>query len=884
MNTHVRLAVMAGVCLGLTGLVVGVAWADDVTLTGVRSAIPATMVEDHWNLRYVTVTNDGDDSADVRVRLDTASAPLNFASKPVPDGDQPSRALGKTRFILEGQVGPRSVRQFVMTVRPHAPDVVGMQMDMPSTDEIFILEDSAGKFLGQMPLRVLSRPASFFLHSGTSDEGMDLSYLAWWDRDNPEFLPSPDDEKERKNGVVSTQMADLPSRTYAYGIAQMVVISGMDMQRCRPAQWEALLNWVRSGGTVVLAGNSLLPEMLQGELGELAGVTASGLHCVGELRDVTDVRRNEMIVAAAPENSSHVKPLQAAMTLPVADRTIALVDSPLPMVQLLPDTARVLYTANGLPLMTHRAVGNGHVITLAVPTAALKSGPLPRMWVSILELRDTVAPIRNDGLFLRDDTRQSVFNAMQPPPLPGGRTADVVLNETAGRPGPVRAVPVSLLLSVAAGAVVLGGLLRLRRRGELLWLILLPVAVISGIALYAVGLARTDPPRTTFVGLMTAGGDRHAIVQELALFYSGPADVPVDRFGPDDAQGMVIPVSGGGSGSLDLTHIRTDAPMSIVSLSPQPNQRYGYYMQAVLRAEGLTGHLTFGPTGVTGRVTNRLGTELKDPVLYVNLNTPRTRGDGMLQGVTGAVNHLTRQAFRLQDLPADAEMDVAADAQTKLQSADAFTTRMTLTPTEQNRVAMVRQVVALGDAVNGADPLVVGYVETSALIPDAHQPMGWRLVAWPIKLQAPPPGTKVLIPSAFTQVTMMNMYYNRGEFMPVTMAGSGTFIVRPPRVIAGLDDAIARIRLDMNASSHDVTLAGVTGFSTDNLGQDVPLRTFKNATGLCEVDVPNAGDFYTPGLGYVFRLIVAPAASGAGETTLWQTRSLEVALEGTTRE
>jgi len=887
MNTHFRRAVVVGVW---AGLVSGVAWADEVTLSGVRSAVPATMVEDHWNLRYVTVTNEGDRPADIRVRVDTSSAPLFFASADDNEGDDPAetrapRTLGKTRFLLEGQVAPRSVRQFVMVIRPHAPDIVDTAMDLPRTDEIYILEDAAGRKLAQMPLGAFSRPTGFFLHAGTSDEGMDLSYLVWWDRENPEFLPSDDDEKERRHGVVSSQVPDLPDRTYGYDIAQMVVIHGMDMERCRPAQWEALLNWVRSGGLLVLAGNSELIDMLQGELGELAGVSASGLHCIGELRDVTDVRRNEMILATAEENSSHVRSLSQALGLPVADRTIRLTSGPpQSMVRLLPDTARVLYTANGLPLMTDRAVGNGHVVTLAVPTAVLQFGPLPRMWVSVLELCDTVAPIRNDGLFLRNEARQAVFNAMQPLPLAGRRTADIVLNETAGRPGPVRAVPVGILLTVTAGSMVLGGLLWFKRRGERMWLVLLPVAMIAGGAMYAIGLARTDPPRTTFVGLMTAGGDRHAIVQELALYYSGPADEPADRFGSNSVQSMVIPVSGANSGSLDLTHIRTNAPMAMVSLSPQPNQRYGYYMQSVLRSEGLTGSLTFGPDGVKGRVRNRLGAELKDPVLYVNLNTARTRGDGTLQGLTGAVNHFTRQAFRLQDLPADAEMDVVADAQTRLLSADAFTTRLTLTPTEQNRVALLKQVVAQGDLVHGADPLIVGYVETSALIPDVHQPKGWRLVAWPVKLQAPPPGTKVLIPSAFTRMTMMGMSYNRGEFQKLAMSGAGTFIVRPPRVITGLDNAVAHIRLDMQAPSHDITIVGVKGFAADASGQDVDLKTFKNATGLYEVDVPNAGDYYTPGLGYVFRMIARPADSGSDETPLWQTRSLEVSLEGTIRE
>jgi len=461
----------------------------------------------------------------------------------------------------------------------------------------------------------------------------------------------------------------------------------------------------------------------------------------------------------------------------------------------------------------------------------------------------------------------------------------VVLNETAGRPGPVRAVPVGVLLGVTAGVVVIGVALWFKRRGELLWLVLLPVAIIAGGVIYGIGLARTDPPRTTFVGLMTAAGDGHAIVQELAYYYSGPADDPVDHMGSDDAQSVVIPISGAGSGSLDMTHIRASAPMGLVGLIPQPNQRYGYYMQSVIRAEGLSGYLTFGPDGVQGRVKNHLGAALKDPVLYVNLNTARTRGDGTLQGITGAVSHLTRQAFRMEDLPADAERTVTADAQTRLQSADAFTTRTTLTPSEQNRVALLRQVVGLGDTVHSGDPLVVGYVETSALIPDSHQPKGWRVVAWPVKLQAPPPGTKVLIPSAFTRVSMTGIGYTHGKFAQVSAAGNGTFIIRPPRVIGELDNAVVHIRLDMEALSYDVTVAGVTGFSAGSPGENgPPLRIFKNATGLCEVSVPDAQAYYHPELGYVFRLIVRPAAAGGGDDPQWQIRSLEVSLEGITRE
>ncbi|MCL2701332.1 MAG: hypothetical protein FWE88_06525 [Phycisphaerae bacterium] len=1002
MNKHLYVGLLAGLCLWVVAVA---ARADDVAFKSVRSAIPATMFEDQWNVRYVFVDNDGDTPADIRVRLDTNYAPIRLVStdiwiekahtgaevfvgeeqklRIVADGrsdcklsyegdgwqkrvhsdgstehpvgrgktlrvlrdgameliiedkwtlripftgdvsfngkgvskrtladgtvehsaaDQgwkirvyPNNSvefadrgstLGKTRFLLDGQVAPHSVRRFAMAVRPHAPEVAGTSLDLDSAEEIYILENSSARELSRFALLAVSRTGTFFMHSSTSDEGADLGYLVGWDRQNPEVLPD-DDEKIRRNGVVGTQYFDMPDQAYAYNVAQMVVIAGTDMQRFRPAQWEALLNWVRAGGLLVLAGNSQLAGMLEGELGELAGVSVAGLHCISELRDVTDVRRNEMFLSRTTNDASRLVAARQAVTLPMEDRTIAMAEGPLPMVQLLPDTARVLYTANGMPLMTEQAVGNGHIVTLAVPTLALKFGPLPRLWTTVLEQRDTIASMRNDDLFLRSKSRREKSNALQATPtLTGGATAGVVLNRIAGRPGYARVWPVGILLTLTAGAVVVGGLLWFRRRGEWLWLMLLPVSVLAGGAMYVIGLSQTDPPRTSFIGLMTAAGDRHAVVQEVALYYSGPGQ-DVDRLGSDDVQSMVIPAVGSaGSGSLDLTRIRTNAPMSIVNVAPQPNQLYGYYMQSVIRSEGLSGHLTFGPAGVEGHVRNHLGAELKNPVLYVNLNTPHNpRTDGTLMGITGAANLLTRQAFRMADLPANAEMAVAATANTRLPDTDAFSnTRVDISSDEKNRAALLRQVVGLGEMVNGADPLVVGYVETSALIPQGHKPQGWRLVAWPVKLQAPPPGTAVHIPSAFTRMIVTGMSYRGGEFWQGTaFGGSGTFIVRPPRVIGDrLDNAAAHIRLDIQAPYHNVTLAGVTGFATDTLGQDHELDTFKNASGQYDVKVANAGAYYHPGLGYVFRLIVRPAVADAADlTTLWQTKHLEVSLEGT---
>ena len=894
MNTYSRfgLLLVGLLCLGVH---VGDVWAGDVKITSVNSPLPSTLVEDQWNVRNVCVSNTSDAPASVRAIYDTNSPP-NMAAA----GEQ-GRTLTKTRFFEDVIVAPHSARRFTMAIKPHGLESSGTQMGQKKVDQVYTLEDLNGRPMGPQfaPPGDLSRQQDIYLQSSMFDEGTDLTYLSWWNPETPDALPAGQerDRKERVNAVVNVQAGQLPDRWYAYDLAHALVLSNLDMTKIRPAQMDALLNWVRKGGVLIIASGTLLPDMLQGELGQAAGVSAVSVHSVSSVRDVTDLRRGEMLLNVdAAKHADPRKPLAEATTQP-ADRRTVTFNKPLPMAQLLPGDATVLFTANGLPLVTHHPMGNGHVLVLAVPTGALQYLPLTRLWRLPAELRVRTAPIRNDASFLVKPSpgvgdaghkslvvaREMQFTQGTQPE--GARTAVQVLNEIAGRPGPVRAVPVGIMLAFAAGTLVVGGVLRLKRRGELIWVLLVPVAIAVGVAFFVMGATRTDQPHTSFVGLMTGVDDRHAVVQEVCSFYSGPGQLD-KQFVSTDPQAVIEPMRLPGSGSMDLTRIRVNAPMALSDVDCRPDMTYGYVMESVVTTGGIDGSLTFGPQGLTGRVTNHLGQDLKDPVLYVNLGDARPKDAAAFAGTKGMMFYQNRQSYPLADLGEAQGMDIRPDEGSRL-APDAFTSRKMLSPTDHNRVSLIRQVVGLGDCVQGTEPMLVGYVEGSLLTPIDQKANGWRIVAWPVKLQAPAAGTKVLIPSPFVRLAFMGATgYDKGHFVTQASGGPSTIMVRLPHVIKAMDNPVVHLKLDMRASAFDVSVSGVKGFSPDGKNKAlVLLNSFPNASGMCQVDVPNAQDFYDPDFGFCFRMMVKPSANSDREQgPQWQIVSIDVSIEGTTRD
>ncbi|KKL89463.1 hypothetical protein LCGC14_1914410, partial [marine sediment metagenome] len=142
--------------------------------------------------------------------------------------------------------------------------------------------------------------------------------------------------------MVRVRIAELPDRWYGLSMVKMFVIGKADLTDLRSSQLEAIIDWTLRGGTLVLSSSDSLDEILAGRLGELAGVSSGGLHYTDQL-NVT------------------------GSGLPGGD--VKLVTA-MPIVELDPLDADVLCRAGGLPFVTHRQAGEGHVFTIAAPVGA----------------------------------------------------------------------------------------------------------------------------------------------------------------------------------------------------------------------------------------------------------------------------------------------------------------------------------------------------------------------------------------------------------------------------------------------------------------------------------------------------------------------------------
>ena len=156
------------------------------------------------------------------------------------------------------------------------------------------------------------------------------------------YLKDSMDEDLRDISLVGSKAHNYATRWYGYSIVRIVALSDPDVSRISPSQMQALLDWTRRGGVLVIAGAHRLPEALAGELGEAAGTAAVGVHYVKRMR---------------------VSGIEAGGRLADAN----WIKIAVPMAELAPSSPQVLHECNGLPLLTRKALGDGWVFTLGAP-------------------------------------------------------------------------------------------------------------------------------------------------------------------------------------------------------------------------------------------------------------------------------------------------------------------------------------------------------------------------------------------------------------------------------------------------------------------------------------------------------------------------------------
>ncbi|HUU60367.1 MAG TPA: hypothetical protein VMZ50_12540, partial [Phycisphaerae bacterium] len=433
--------------------------------------------------------------------------------------------------------------------------------------------------------------------------------------------------------IVGHSGGGMPTRWYAYGMVNVAFLGGMDLSRVRGSQVEALLDWVRRGGVLVVFGSRVAPDMLQGALARAAGLTAAGVHYMSDLQ-----------VGGLVDRWTQT---------PVQGRRFTL-NWPLPMVELLPVEAEVLLTANGLPLLTRHPYGDGQVFTLAAGIGAFQyraeeagqPRPAARDRGDAAEGgagQDAATTDEgNQNTKARNQASRGVWGLVGKglrvrPAIDSGQflaPACDALQQIAGRPGPRRVVPVVMILAIAAAAIILGVFLRFRRRGELLWAVLVPCGLVIGGVIYGVGLLQSDQERLTHVGIISGLSDGAVSNQTVFAYYSGPGQQVV-TFSSGSPGGVIVDVGQTSSSDLSSSEVRFDNAL-VIPDQAEKNGTRAIYAADIGRAPGIDSRLTFDGSGLTGTLANRLGSGISRAVIYVN-----------------------RRTYRVGDLPAGAATPVA---------------------------------------------------------------------------------------------------------------------------------------------------------------------------------------------------------------------------------
>jgi hypothetical protein len=697
--------------------------------------------------------------------------------------------------------------------------------------------------------------------------------------------------------------ANLPDRWYGYSALRLLILKASAAVDLRHSQVDAVLGWVARGGVLVVTGGSDMPEVLRSRLGEAAGAVALGVHRVGSLAAEEVLDDGELRPAGALD-----------------------LRWPMPMVELCPTSATVRYRANGLPLLTSRACGRGRIFVLAVPTGALH-GPAPggnlhRVWQQLWPPHIV--------------TQEPAIDAdrfMQLLPAEELRPAERTLQSIAGRRGPPPAVPVIitvalLLLTIAAGAV-----LRFRRRSELVWAGLLPLAAIIAVGLYLYGRAQVAPEQVSTIALVSPLADGEVRLQQVSAYYSGE-DTRELSFSAGGGRAVIRPLQLA-TAARGRDDVRIDGTMSIHSRTVHTASSAGFYVDGVTRTDIVGGRLTFDERGLAGVLENSLPEPITNAVVLAGGRTYRL-GDagggnsgaipagGTKQITVGPDQLLGRVSF-VAVSPAETAEDAAAKAEKgaakgrpgrdtrrprlprrpaakQWVAGGEFTGSRVFTRTDNLRNALLGRMMPQPGFRTPLvrAPVLVGY--TSALLADPLPGRqltrrGWTVVVWPLEVGPPPPGQAgrpVAIPEGFVDLAyhprpagIWNV--TRKRFEPTTYDTELVVTASPPAAFGAITEAEARVTVSIRANGYRLTVGGVTGGDVKSGERVAARRAFEDPRLVGEVVTVERADRFRRADGtYVLSLNVertaaeeeGEEASGLANRIPWSFESVEVGLKG----
>ncbi|NQU77011.1 MAG: hypothetical protein HQ546_11925 [Planctomycetes bacterium] len=649
-----------------------------------------------------------------------------------------------------------------------------------------------------------------------------------------------------------TTLTYMPDRWYGYSAVDLLLVGWLDPDRRRASQFQAIMDWVRQGGVLVLFTTERSDELLATDFGAAAGVTASG---VGQIKRLS--------VTSADGK---------------ADFTVELPKA-VPYLEMSCDRAEVLYSANGLPMLTRTRYGLGFVFVLAVPTGALaQTEPqgLMEIWQEVYYALNSTAAIRTE-LFAGGDgdttTRQSSTTQSKRTTRPSAGENAVakgdngvsydILQDISGRRGLGRMAVLAWLGAFMLMTVGVGCVMSLRRYGERTWIVMLPIAMVLAGGIYLYSESRADAPAVSYVGMAISDSSGRAMVQE-ALGYYSPVEVTGLEVLPGSALGYLFPMGQRDGKSLTQTRIYTVGGAMMPAVRVGKNSASAFLATAMVDFAGFATDLRFGPDGLEGTITNRTGSDVADAVLYIR-----------------------RRAYRVGDLPAGESVHVTTGSDDRL-GPEEFIPKAIKSREDLMHEKLLQRLTTQSHVRLPDERLyLLGWSADRLLDPGeglAGVPaVGMTLLAEPITVRSTLAGQRVFIPQ--------EMVHQRFENFGIVWSPKAGFaktlwredkievLVSPPAEVGRLAQTEAILYVTIRANSYRMT---VEGLSQD--GSAVALETYDHPEGLKIIRVLDADRFVTADGTVRLRLRVesiGAISKNIVERPKWQFEDIVATLRGT---
>ena len=704
---------------------------------------------------------------------------------------------GDTSYTYTTTVAAKSVRQCQIPFRPVDFDAV-QKPNSQTVEQVYELFDTP---TGQ---KIATRAQSVALPRASTGV-IGLVQMGNGPGDDYTYLKAMTFTGKSQSQLALTRASVLPDRWWGYDSLTMCVLGNVQPGQLRESQITALLQWVAQGGCLVLTGSPSLPNLLnETRLGEAAGVTA------GELfwQDTFNiVERGELLGVVK----------QAG---------------PVPVTHIIATDATVLYTCDEQALATIRTVGDGHIVVLAAPTGVFAPDPLlPKfhVWRSFVQTQDTHSPINNHA-----------FQAV----------CSDALKRIAGEPAPPVAVPMMILGGLIAGTVIVGFAMRLRRRGEWTWVLLIPITAILSVGLFVYSQTTHPPERLSFIGLMSDLGDG-LVRSQVACAYSAGSDSETVTLTSGDPNATLQSLSQPASAALSTTEIQSNqGTLTLANQTVAPGATRWFATDTIGRQSLVTGEIRFGPTGATVMCTNALPAPIEDAVLLVEghlyavgtlapeSQTPVTISDDTYLGAVQYPHHSARIP---NPVPKGKRTPPARGS---------FTSSIVPDRLKNQLVGQLITQPGFRSKVT-ATPTLIGYTShmPCTVLDKPILRQGWSVVVSSLRRNETPTDGPAVFPAGFCPMKWINQdarIWNPSlqTFNSVMRSGTLQVDISLPQWAAGRATEVD-LTLVMHGAAYTLTVQGVTGKSYEPR-QPIDLDTFANPNGSVTCRIPQAERFVSP--------------------------------------